>query len=336
MPIANYGVLRCQAVAREREVASQTPHFQIKVVDDSGTNFRIAVNVKSQSSPSDLLYLVDDDFHHPITAALPDLSLGWHALPPTAASINLDYVRANLFDPSAMRPLPPELPGPSNDLADVLDGYVSRAIADPAAEVYVFGQRWGPEPTVEDKVFGFLPGNGVHDVHMNQGNDPAFARDDGVWQDGGLVLHFPSASRWVAIFLAFQSQAWHTDDSTGHALSGAPGRPSGTDTPVVQILAAMVNPVGPAPEHESVVILNASPDPVDLTGWTVADRMMHTCPLPAQVLQPGAVLTAPVAPPMQLGNQGGSITVLDAGGLKVHGVAYTAQQAGREGWTIGF
>ena len=102
----------------------------------------------------------------------------------------------------------------------MLDGHITRAIGDPSADIYAFGQRWGPEDGVPDKVFGFAPGNGVHDIHMNQGNDPAFARDDGVWQDGGLLVHFPAVSRWVAIFLAFQSQAWHTDDATGHAIAG--------------------------------------------------------------------------------------------------------------------
>ena len=48
----------------------------------------------------------------------------------------------------------------------------------------------------------------MHDIHMNQGNDPRFERDDGVWQDGGLLIHFPGLSRWIGIFLA-SSQAWH-------------------------------------------------------------------------------------------------------------------------------
>ena len=61
---------------------------------------------------------------------------------------------------------------------------------------------------------------------MNQGNSPRFQGDDGVWQDGALLIHFPAEARWVGIFLAFQSQAWHTDDATGHAIGGgapAPG-----------------------------------------------------------------------------------------------------------------
>ena len=41
---------------------------------------------------------------------------------------------------------------------------------------------------MRDKIFGFLPGNGIHDIHMNQGNSSRFVRDDGVWQDGGLLM----------------------------------------------------------------------------------------------------------------------------------------------------
>ena len=62
----------------------------------------------------------------------------------------------------------------------------------------------------------------MHDIHMNQGNSAKFKNDDGVWQDGGLIFHFPGLSQWVAVFLAFQSQAWHTDDLTGHALPAPP------------------------------------------------------------------------------------------------------------------
>jgi uncharacterized protein YukJ len=334
MPLNGYGVLRGRAVERRREGSSDTPHFQIQVVDGGGVSYRIAVNVKSQSAPSELLYLLEDDLRHPITTALEALASGWRDLPPSPGGVSLDFVRGNLFDPALMRALPPDVEGPDNDLADVLDANIMRAIGDPSAELYAFGQRWGPEAGTRDKVFDFLPGNGVHDIHMNQGNDPSFARDDGVWQDGALLLHFPAASRWVGIFLAFQSQAWHTDDATGHALGGTPPRP--TDSAAIQILAAMVNPVGPAPEPETVLLLNASPDAVDLSGWRIADRLMRTCALPAQSLEAGAVLEVRVSEPAQLGNGGGSITLLDAAGLKVAGVSYTAGQAQREGWTITF
>ena len=44
----------------------------------------------------------------------------------------------------------------------------------------------------------------------------------------------------------------------------------------------------------------------------------------------------PIAQPLALGNKGGMITLVDAAGLKVDGVAYTKDAASAEGWTIVF
>jgi len=208
---------------------------------------------------------------------------------------------------------------------------VFRALADPQARVYAFGERWGPESGLPDKVFGFQPGNGIHDIHMNQGNGGQFAGDNGVWQDGALLIHFPAQSQWVGFFLAFQSQGWHTDDRTGHIIA-VPGDAADRR---VRIVAALVNPVGPAPELETITLLNSSPDSIDLTGWSVVDRLKQRFAVPAQSLPAGATLQLGVQPPVALGNKGGLITLLDGHGLKVDGVAYTAADA-PEGWTTVF
>lgn len=338
MPLRDYGVLAGRAVAKRREGGTESPHYQIQLVDQAGTNYRIAVNVLSQLAPSELLYLADDDFRHPITETLPAAMSGWTALKSESGVGGLDFVRGNLFDRAAMVALPADLPGQDNDLADRLDHYVDRAVADPTVAVYAFGQRWGPEEQIPDKVFGFRPGNGVHDIHMNQGNSGSFRKDDGVWQDGGLLLRFATPQpHWVAVFLAFQSQAWHTDDTTGHALSDVPPPTPGADGEArLRIMAALVNPLGPAPEAETVTLLNASPETIDLTGWTLADRAKHRLALPASTLPAGATLVVPVSPTLSLGNNGGIVTLLDPRELKVHGVSYTRDQAEREGWTIAF
>ena len=62
---------------------------------------------------------------------------------------------------------------------------------------------------------------------------------------------------------------------TGHAIKGLPppppsGQPSPVDALPMRILAAMVNPVGPAPERETITVLNASPAAIDLTGSRIA------------------------------------------------------------------
>jgi hypothetical protein len=243
----------------------------------------------------------------------------------------LDFIRANLFDRQAMVPVPSTVPGPDNDLADLLDHFVERAAADPAARLYAFGQRWGPEAGAPDKVFGFSPDNGVHDIHMNQGNSEEFRGDDGVWQDGALLLRFPTQDQWVGVFLAFQSQAWHTDDRTGHAIVVEPAVPDRT----VRIVAALVNPTGPAPELETITLLNASSRDVDLAGWAVADAQKRRMMLDTGSLPAGETIRILVKLPMQLGNRGGLITLLDSSGLKVDGVAYTQTQAA-EGWSVVF
>ncbi|MET8975163.1 DUF2278 family protein [Streptomyces sp. NPDC004539] len=336
MPLKTYGVLIARAVDTRREGGTDSPHYQIHLADESGTHYRVSVNVLSQERPSELLYLVDDDFTHPVTTRLTGLTAGWTKLPAGPGGPNLDFVRGNLFDPADLRTLPPDVSGPDNDLADLLDHYVSRAIDTEGARLHVFGERWGPETGVKDKVFGFLPGNGVHDIHMNQGNSKRFQKDDGVWQDGGLLIHFPAENRWIAIFLAFQSQAWHTDDVTGHVLKDTDGTRPKPDSRPVRIVAALVNPRGPAPEPEQVTLLNASPDPLDLTGWRLVDRVGNTTPVPRGELAAGATLPVPLQGGAQLPNTGGEITLLDTKGLKVHGVSYTSAQADQEGWTVTF
>jgi uncharacterized protein YukJ len=335
MPLEHYGVLKGSVVEARREEDADTPHYQVHVNAD-GTSYRIAVNVKSQMSPSELLFLVDDRFQHPLTAGLPGLPHGFTELQREPGSLALDFIRGNLFDRLRLRPLPPNLPGPDNDLSDRVEHFVARAGQEDDSEVYAFGERWGPEEDKPDKIFGFLPGNGIHDIHMNQGNDPQFAHDDGVWQDGALVFRFPSTDQWVALFLAFQSQAWHTDDNTGHAIS-EPGHVPGPAEPdrVVRIVGALVNPIGPAPEAESITLLNASPKPVELAAWEIADRLKNKQSLTGTIAA-GVTLTVPVQLPVQLGNRGGIITLLDDQGLKVDGVSYTEQQAQREGWTLVF
>jgi uncharacterized protein YukJ len=336
VPIRPYGVLTAKVVDRRRENTTDTPHFQLDL-DDGATRYRAAINVMSAQAPSELLFLADEDFRHPVTAAVAALGGGWHALPSQPNGAALDYVRGNLFDPAKMRALPPDVTGPDNDLADFLEHYVQRAMADASASASVFGQRWGPEDGKDDKIFHFSPGNGVHDCHMNQGNAGRFKGDNGIWQDGGLLIHLPGERRWIGVFLAFQSQTWHTDDTTGNAITDQPGTaPVAAAEAPVRIVAAMVNPLGPAPEHERVLVLNASPRAVDLDGWKIADKTKRTCPVGTTTLGPGETLSVTPSGGVALSNNGGQITLLDPNGLKVDGVAYTADQAHREGWTVTF
>jgi uncharacterized protein YukJ len=346
MPLKNYGMLKGKAI-EVRPGAGQNPHYQVRIVDDT-TDYRIAINVQSALSPSELEYLIDDRFTHPITSMLQEAPLGFTHITSKPGTTALDYIRGNLFDRTKMRILPFNVPGIDNDLNEKIDGVMQRAVADEEALVYAFGERWGPEQNKKDKYFGFLPGNGIHDIHMNQSNVGQFKGDDGVWQDGGVIVYFPGQQQWVAIFLKFQSQGWHTDDRTGHKIG--PDEPHVPPVPIppqppplptsddpqglVRIVAALVNSVQ-SPEVEIVTLVNASPRELNLEGWALADTQKNKQKLTGK-LNSGEARAIRVQKPVALSNKGGIITILDETGLKVDGVSYTKAQASNPGWTIVF
>ncbi len=347
MALKQYGVLKGKAINKIIGQGS-SPHYEVHLIDDT-TDYRIAVNVKSNLEPSELLYLIIDDFKHPILENLVYLDTGFTALQSAPNKMALDFIRGNLFDPSQMRPLPHNIPGPDNDLNEKIDAYVQRAIGDERASIYAFGERWGPEDGKKDKYFGFQPGNGIHDIHMNQGNAEKFVKDDGVWQDGGLLFHFPSIDQvevgagieiwpeqWVAVFLAFQSQCWHTNDQTGHRLPECADIIPPKIDASVQIIAALVNPEGDDAGHETVTLINLSPSTLDLSGWFIADKNKNRSLISNLLLNPGGTGVVRLdGQGAQLGNKGGIITLLDPTGIKWHGVSYTQEQA-RSGWTVLF
>ncbi|TKB06684.1 DUF2278 family protein [Desulforhopalus sp. IMCC35007] len=336
MSLNNYGVLKGKAIDSMAGHGT-SPHYQVQLRAND-VDFRIAINVKSKLSPSELLFLVDDRFQHPILDSLTRYDEGFTKILSNPGGIALDFIRANLFDHNNMLPLAHNIPGPDNDLNEKIGHYIKRAIASSNAMVYAFGQRWGPENDKNDKYFGFLPGNGIHDIHMNQGNVGTFISDDGVWQDGGLLIHYPDQNQWVGVFLAFQSQSWHTDDITGHSIIPIhPEAPVTASEGLVKIVAALVNPPGDDAGKETITLLNLSPDILDLNGWSIVDKNERKEQLTNLILAPGAATAVVLSGgTSQLSNKGGIISLLDQNGIKIDGVSYTKAQVSRQGWSITF
>jgi uncharacterized protein YukJ len=198
---------------RRAETSGRSPHYQI-LVQSGAERFRIAVNTRSGSShgrEAHLLYFANDDFRHEIVDHLARIEDGVRDLAARPGGLAIDYVRGGMVERGQMRLLPDTRPGPRNDLVDEIDYRIDRAMADPRARLHAFGTRWGPEPRQPDQLFGFRPGNGIHDVHMNQGSRDEHRNDNAIWRDGALIFHEPRRDRWCALFLAFQTQAWQTD-----------------------------------------------------------------------------------------------------------------------------
>lgn len=346
MSIPSYSVLIGRAVDRKFATTSSN-HYEIHV-KAANVSYRIAVNVQSQDG-SEVLYAGKDPFDAPFLAQVAALGDGRHPVVSQAGGVALDFQRGTIIQQSDMKPLPATSPGDANDLNDFLDALVQRAISDTNARLFAYGSFF--HDNVKDKYFDFKPGQGIHDVHMNQGNDPAHKGDDGVWSDGALLFHFPGEDRWAAIFLAFQSQSW-TTDAQGHATTTAPPThppaptPSPTptptptptpvpvSTPMLRIVAAMPNSIQD-PEVETVTLLNVSPAEVDLSGWVLSDRQNHRFAL-AGKLTSGDAVRVTIGAPMQLSNKGDKIVLLDPNGKTVDGVSYSKEQASKAGWTVVF
>ncbi len=209
-----YTLVKGQALSHREERGGKSPHFQI-LLDCAGTRLRLAINTRSGASrgeEAELLFLANDRFQHPITDQLLELPDGIHEIPSAPGGLALDYQRGRMFHPGDMRRIPASRPGSRNDLSDELLARVTRAINDPDARVYAWGTRWGPEPNSIDHIFHFTPGNGIHDIHMNQGNMDEHRHDNGTWADGAIMFSTEDGAHWCAVFLAFQTQSWETDE----------------------------------------------------------------------------------------------------------------------------
>jgi uncharacterized protein YukJ len=76
---------------------------------------------------------------------------------------------------------------------------------------------------------------------MNQGNSGRWTDDNGTVQDGALILDF--GDHWEAVFIAFASQAIHTQDGPRSA-----GYPSPEDNFVTW--AHLLAPEAPAEDRD--------------------------------------------------------------------------------------
>ena len=175
MPLHSYGVLKA-TIERRRHATSRSDHY---VLTCSG-GWEVSINAHSDVPPSNVEYAVVET--EPLL-----LPAGW-----TWLKKGLDYVRGGICTPEQFAALPISKPGADNDLNELFDRHLQIG-----ATVHAFGER-------------YTTGKGVHDVHQNQGNIPRYADDDGVCQDGGLIVET------TGILLRFQSQSWTTDATTGH------------------------------------------------------------------------------------------------------------------------
>jgi uncharacterized protein YukJ len=175
------------------------PHYEIMIGTPRG-HYRCLINLHSRVE-ANLNYcdlrVVERDLVRPLL----DLPPGFHRLDPTPQSGALDSLRHPAFTDPCVR----WLPETGQDAVQLIQYYLLNV-----TRIYAFG-----EP--------FTEGRGLHNIHVNQGDRPGtrFALENGIWQDGGLMMDYERPTRRLSIFMTrFSTQRFPTDDQ---------GRPTDRD-----------------------------------------------------------------------------------------------------------
>ena len=180
----------------------QWPHYHVHLRAGASV-FDSAINLKSLTNIQ-IEYRVRSFFVGSVFASVTALADGLHQLAQSPTSGALDYVRH------------PGITGESGWILQNGDNLIQVFQAQLAnvQRLYIFGAEYATN-------------DGVHDVHMNQG-DPdgsSFQHLDGIWQDGGVIFEYgPPQPRLDVLQIKFETQSLHTDDR-GHPTRWPPLHP---------------------------------------------------------------------------------------------------------------
>ncbi len=212
MPLP-YGFLKGRVVKGPR-LQSKPHHNEIQYhlhagIEIDGTPWDIAINVGTSDDDDSLLYKFVFDFQHPLVGLLKAAPSGQSDLTGQSALPALDFLRGDVLSLTGDWRRSDAMDGTDEtEPAATMKRLLLRA-HDAGWTVYAFGRFYDD-------------GDGVHDIHMNQGSTGAAYRNNGgnppphwdgndVWQDGALLVDRGDQG-FVAYFARFTRQVTPTDD----------------------------------------------------------------------------------------------------------------------------
>ena len=217
MPLKNYHLLKAQVLdyyphKRDHE---GNQHTEI-LLQAEGAKFRAALNIYSAVAPNEVLMKIEPSFRADQLRELFELSEGLYNLCDAHSNLALDYISDDLISEDQMIITPVLTPrGVVSQITPLLETLKK----DQSRFLYCFGEAWGvnfnlrSSPLREgDEYFHFEPEQGIHSLHLNQGESGYFKKDNGRHQDGLVLFENADRSSWTACFFAFQKQSWNNDE----------------------------------------------------------------------------------------------------------------------------
>ncbi|ELL44829.1 DUF2278 family protein [Spiroplasma melliferum] len=184
---------------------STNPHYNLTITDQNGENYQININVRSRIAPYDVEYFIKENINHPIVNRCFKLANQMYVdLETGIDGYCIDYLRGNFFDYNYKTVLPFVKDDQVSELETIFNKIVTPALNNSKYKIGVWGMSYGNNDGTK----------GIHDIHMNQGNDTRFKSENGIWQDGAFAIyHEENKLVEHMIFIMFQSQCTNTDDS---------------------------------------------------------------------------------------------------------------------------
>lgn len=211
MSLPNYGVLAGTFNSFHKESPDDFGKWYHGFVYVNANNkvFECAVDVNSPTGEFE--YMMLGGLEKSMFTNISSLSNGYHELPRNNASGAIDYIRSPFVNQAkgCLALILAFFNGifhtnkkvwTKNNGDEALDKLHNMVAG--SQRIYVFGAPY---------TYG---GDGVHDIHMNQGDPPGpFYAANGIWQDGCIIVEKPGEEKLSGYFGKFVSQSLNTDNN---------------------------------------------------------------------------------------------------------------------------
>jgi len=210
-----YGFIKCKIVSAPKLQSSRHKneiqyhlHATVAVsgADGSIQQWDTAINVGTNDSDDLLQYKLIFDFHHPLVGTLKASAPGFVDLTRTNQLPALDFLRSDVLSESGLW-----------RNSDIMDGSDE---VEPVASLLRLLRR-AQTSNFDTYIFGrtYTDGDGIHDVHMNQGSKSSFLNNgvddhndhNDIWQDGAVIVDV-GQPEMAAYFTVFTQQLVPTDE----------------------------------------------------------------------------------------------------------------------------